>query len=193
MRLIDHHVVNHSKFVVVFSYISLCPPGGLQPEEVLQLLFSSCSGSHFLQTPPLACSTPSSVSSVFLRPNRQNKSCSWTFPWVLFLNVTLLQRCSQARVRFRHIMVWKSCFIPRLWLFWFSVETFPVLFWRVYPRSSCCDIPLPVFVFSLHFFLCTLVFHAFIRPLCLYLRLTFYFLPSSVFLTLFTPHLCSVS
>lgn len=41
MRLIDHRVVNHSKFVAAFSYISLCPHCGLCPEYVLQLLFTS--------------------------------------------------------------------------------------------------------------------------------------------------------
>lgn len=50
MRLIDHYVVNHSKFVVAFSCISLCPHYGLC---VLQLLFSSCSYSLVIQMPPL--------------------------------------------------------------------------------------------------------------------------------------------
>lgn len=55
MRLIDHHVVNHSKFVVAFSYISLCPHCVLQSEHILQLLSSSCSCFYFIQTPSLFC------------------------------------------------------------------------------------------------------------------------------------------
>lgn len=46
MRLIDHRVVNHSKFVAAFSYISLCPHCGLYPEYVLQLLFTSSCCFH---------------------------------------------------------------------------------------------------------------------------------------------------
>lgn len=46
MRLIDLCVVSHSKFVAALTHNSLRPRRRLQPEYVLQLLFSFCSCSH---------------------------------------------------------------------------------------------------------------------------------------------------
>ena len=77
MRLIDHHVVNHSKFVVVFSYISLCPPG----ESSLRMFFSYSSV-------PVAAPSSSKLLNLLLvhlrsfppyssGPHRQNKCFLW--------------------------------------------------------------------------------------------------------------------